>query len=94
MRVLTDDLVGCEANILHGTVEEGEAGLGARAHVYFLFHHGVHAHLTIRIGAHFLQMQGQVFAVGEIHCGQHYEGTQSTRCSLKECKSSRLNKEK
>lgn len=59
--VLTDNLVGGEAHIFVGAVEEGKAGFGACSHVYLLLDLGVHAHLTVRVRTYFLQLQGQIF---------------------------------
>lgn len=59
--VLTNNLVGGEAHVFVGTVEEGKAGFGARRHSYLLLDVGVHAHLTVGVRAYFLQLQGQIF---------------------------------
>lgn len=76
--VLTNTLAGGEAHVFAGTVEEGQAGFGARRHGYLLLDLGVHAHLTVRIRAYFLQLQQQIFVSGQIHGAQHCEGTKST----------------
>ncbi len=65
--VVTYDFGGGQLQILHGAVEEGQVRFGAHRNHYFLLHHRVQAHLTVRLWVFIFYLQTQSLLVPEIH---------------------------